>query len=414
MSVVQHSKRKHYPFSPSASHRWLNCHGSVQLSKKAPPQKDSPYAAEGTLAHEILEYVVRRFSNLESAKASALKKFSQHPGALKHGWDIQAMVDHAGKSAETIFKLKPSKNAKLLIETKVHPAASDPGTLDYAWVDLWGWLIVVDFKYGAGVPVLPKDEDTGEENPQLMTYASGIAKKHDYDFAGIKLAIIQPRVWREDEDPLTICETTIKRLREFEKKAKHAVTEGKKPNAPLTPSPPEHGENWCRWCPAASFCPAISKLQMSKVDIAFDVATGLDENTIPVVEALTPETIPKVLDACDKLDVWIEKVRAYAFQLASDGHKIEGRKLVEKRSVRYWLDKAEEAAKKLYGSKAFSKPELLSPAQLEKAIGKEAKSFTAEFTDNKSSGYSLVPMKDRRQEVSSIVAFVVDEKESSE
>ncbi len=194
-----HSKRKHYTFSPSGSHRWLNCFGSTNLSKKAPKQVDGPWAMEGTNAHECLEFIVKRWGNKKAAEKEALKK-----------WPPE-MVMHAMNSAETVFKLKPSKTAKLLVESRVAPAASDPGTLDYAWVDLWGWLIVIDYKYGAGVPVLPKDEDSGEENSQLMCYASGIAKKFDYDFSGIKLAIIQPRVYVEDEDPLSICETTTKR-----------------------------------------------------------------------------------------------------------------------------------------------------------------------------------------------------------
>lgn len=398
MAQNEHTKRKHSNFAASSSHRWLTCPASVELSKKAPPQKESPYAVEGTNAHECLEFIVRRFSNLEAAKRDALKK-----------WPAE-MVDYAVQSAKTIFKLKPSPDAKLLIETRVilkHIGPGLFGTLDYAWVDVWGELTIIDFKYGAGVPVLPIDDETGEPNSQLMYYASGIAAKYDYDFSHIKLAIIQPRVWREDEDPLTEGKTTIKALREFEKKVKAAVAEAAKPG--LVPNP---SDDACRWCPAASFCPSISKMQMSNADIAFDVQTGIDENTMPEVAALTAETLPKVLDACDLLEVWIEKVRAHAFQLACEGKKIEGRKLVEKRTVRYWKPEAEEKARQIYGKKAFTEPELLSPAQLEKRIGKEAKNFTECFTDNKSSGYSLVSMKDKRPEVTSTVAFDVEEKES--
>jgi hypothetical protein len=352
-----------------------------------------------------MEFIVRRFGNLKAAEAEALKKWPKD------------MVDHGIASAKTVYKLRPSPEAKLLIETRVilkHIGPGLFGTLDYAWVDVWGELTIIDFKYGAGVPVLPFDSDTKEPNSQLMYYASGIAAKYDYEFSHIKLAIIQPRVWREDEDPLTEGTTTIKALRDFEKKVKAAVAEAKKPGLQPVAPPPGHDDNWCRWCPAASFCPAISKMQMSNVDIAFSVEEGIDENTIPKVEALTAETLPKVLDACDLLETWIEKVRVHAYQLASHGQKIGGRKLVEKRTTRFWLEKAEKAALKFFGKKAFSQPALLSPAQLEKAIGKEAKSFTEKYTDNKSSGYSLVKASDKRPEVTSIVAFEVDEKESFE
>jgi len=397
-----HTKRKHSNFAASSSHRWMNCPASVELSKKAPPEKESKYAKEGTDAHECLEFIVRRWGIKDIAKKRALQK-----------WPAD-MVEHAMNSANTIFKLKPSPDAKLLIETRVvlkHIGPGLFGTLDYAWVDLWGELTVIDFKYGAGVPVLPFDGE--EPNSQLMYYASGIAAKYDYDFSHIKLAIIQPRVWREDEDPLTEGKATIKALRDFEKKVKAAVAEAKKPGLVPTPPPADCDENWCRWCPAASFCPAISKLQMSNVDIAFTVEEGIDETKMPEVSALTPDTIGKVLSACDLLDVWIEKVRAHAFQMATDGHKIAGRKLVEKRSTRYWLDGAEKALTDEF-EHPYQPRQLMSPAQLEKAYGKRAKSFTENFTDNKSSGYSLVPLKDKRQEVSSIVAFEVDERESGD
>jgi len=386
----QHSKRKHSDFAASSSHRWLNCPASVELSKKAPPEKESPYAMEGTEAHECMEFVVRRFGAKDHGKADALKKWPEE------------MVTHAIASAKTVYKLRPSPQAKLLIETRVilkHISPTMFGTLDYAWVDEWGELTVIDFKYGAGVPVLPFDDDTKEPNPQLMYYASGIAAKYNYEFSHIKLAIIQPRVWRENEDPLTEGKTTIKVLREFEKKVKAAMLEAKKPGLQPTPAPAEHGENWCRWCPAASFCPAISKVQMSNVGIEFTVEEGIEDAKLPEITALTPATIGKVLHACDLLEVWIEKVRSAGFQMAMNGEKITGRKLVEKRSVRYWLQGAEHEAIAKFGSKALTKPELLSPAQLEKALGKEAKSFTEHFTDNKSSGYSLVSLKDKRPEV---------------
>ncbi len=398
----EHSKRKHSNYAASSSHRWMNCPASVRLSKTAPPERPNPYAIEGTNAHECMEFIVRRFGNIRTAEKEALKK-----------WPAD-MVQHAINSAKIVFKLRPSPEAKLLIETRVilkHIGPGLFGTLDYAWVDLWGLLVIIDFKYGAGVPVLPFDDETNEENSQLMYYGSGIAAKYDYEFSAVKLAIIQPRVWREDEDPLTEHTTTIKKLREFEKKVKLAVAAAKVPDCQPIAPPEGAADNWCRWCPAASYCPAVSQMQMSNAGIAFSVDSGIDEAKIPEVQALTPATLPKVLHACDLLETWIKKVRVHAFGLACDGAKIEGRKLVEKRSTRYWLPLAEKKAKKLYGDDAF-KTEMLSPAQFEKALGKESKSFTKKYTDNKSSGHSLVKSSDRREEVLSTVAFQVDEDET--
>ncbi len=388
----EHSKRKHSDFSASASHRWMHCPGSVALVKKAPPQKESKWAAEGTRAHECLEFVVRRAGNAEKAREEALKKWPED------------MVDHAMKSSRTIYALKPSPTAKLLIETRVilkSISSSLFGTLDYAWVEEWGELVVIDYKYGAGVPVLPMDEDTGEANPQLMYYALGLALKYNFEFSRVKLAIIQPRVWREEEDPLTEGVVTIKALRDFEKAVKAAVLAAKVPNAPLKATP-----EGCRWCAAASFCPEVSKGQMSEAGIAFDIETGIEK--LPDIQAIPAAKLSRVLDAADILETWIEQIRAHAFRLASEGEKINGRKLVAKRSVRRWLPEAEKLAADSFGGKAF-KTELLSPAQLEKALGKDAKSFTEKYTSNVSSGYSLVPLKDKRAEVTNALAFDLDE-----
>lgn len=393
----EHSKRKHSNFSASASHRWMNCPASVELSKKAPPQIESKFAKEGTTAHECLEFVVKRYGNLAGALAAARKNPK---------W-TEEMVLHAEASAKTIFKLKPSKTAKLYVETRVvlkHVSSGMYGTLDYAWVDEWGELTVIDYKYGAGVPVLPIDDETKEPNSQLMYYASGIAAKFDYEFSHIKLAIIQPRVWAEGEDPLTEGTVTIKQLRDFERRLKAAVSEAKKPNLTPVASPPEAADNWCRWCPAASFCPAVSKMQMDKAGIAFDVETGLDPQAMPVVEALNEFTIGKVLEACDHLTPWIASVRKQAFLLAVQGKKIEGRKFIEKRSNRFWKETAQAAAKKLFGEEAFVK-ELLSPAQLEKKFLKPGKTFAASHADKKSTGVRLVPSSHKAPEVSTLSEF---------
>lgn len=385
MKIKDHTKRKHAKFAPSSSDRWLECAGSVKLSENAPPKIDGPWAAEGTRAHECLEFIVRRYGNLPAAKAAALKKWPEE------------MVGHALNAADIIMDLKPTKYAELLIESRARLSDEVYGSLDYAWVAEWSRLIVIDYKYGSGIPVLP--EEDGEENPQLMCYAAAIAKKFNYEFDSVTLAIIQPRVWKDDENPLSEYTTTIKRIREFEKKAALAVKAANAPGAPL-----KAGDH-CKWCPAAPICPEISKVQLSAAGIAFDIEDGgADANALPKVEALSAANMGAMLRAADLLGVWIAQVKAHALRLAAEGHKIEGRKLVAKRTTRKWSPLAEKEAMKLFGAKAF-KEVFLSPAQLEKALGKSAKSFTKRFTSNESSGYSLVKSSDKRPEVEHVTGF---------
>ncbi len=154
-------------------------------------------------------------------------------------------------------------------------------------------------------------------------------------------------------------------------------------------------------------------MQLEAVDISFDVETGLDETTMPVVEALSAGALPRVLEACDHLSIWIDKVRSHAFKMACDGEKIQGRKLIEKISNRFWTVEAEKKAQKLFGEKVFKK-ELLSPAQFEKTIGKKASDFTEKFTDRKITGYSLVKASHRGPEASPTSAFEVSDNDAEE
>lgn len=371
MTQPMHSKRKHSDFSASAAYRWMNCPGSVELSKKAPPQIESAAAREGTEAHECMEFIVKRYSNLEGAKATALNK-----------WPVD-MVEHAINSAHKLFSLRPSPSAKLLVETRVslkQVSSSLFGTLDYAWVEDWGTLVVADYKYGAGHAVMPIGFD-GEPNPQLMYYAAALAHKYGYEFESVKLAIIQPRVWQSDEDPLTVGEVSVAALSEFETRVKKAVALAKQPNAPL-----KSGDH-CQWCPAKSICPENSKVALAEAEVLFDIETGLEAAPEPF--ALTPQSLAKLLPAIEKLEIWIKAVKEHAQRMVEDGEKIKGYRLAPKRPQRVWSSDAEEKAKAKFGESIYEK-KLLSPAQIDKRYGVVGKKFTAANSVAVSSGDKLV------------------------
>ncbi len=390
MKNAKHSERKHSEFSPSSAKRWMTCPGSIRLARTAPPQIESKYAREGTDAHECLEFIVKRYGALDLAKSEALAKYPVE------------MVDHALTAAFRLFSpdLRPSQTAKLLIETRVVLKSITHrmyGTLDYAWLDHWGTLTIADYKYGAGVEVLPVEE--GKPNPQLMIYALGLAAKYHFDFESVKLAIIQPRIWREDGDCLTAATLPIKALKDFELELFEAVKAANFADAPLVAG--EH----CRWCPAAATCPENSRKGLADANIAFDFDTGIQAAPQPVT--LNVKTLPKILDACNQLENWIDAVRAHAYKLAEDGEKIPGYKLVAKRAQRVWLPEAETEAIKTFGLGVMSEPmpELLSPAQLEKKFGAAAKKFTPKFTSAVSSGFNLVPESAKGAPVLSTTVF---------
>lgn len=380
---------KHAQFSPSASKAWMNCFGRHALCKMAPPSLDSPASIEGTKAHKCLEFIAKRYANRHGVRKQALAKWPKE------------MVDHAINSAEVIFKLRPSKSAKLFIESHVRLKKFPKechGTLDYAWVDLWGDLIIIDYKYGRYL--VDVDEDDGVYNHQLMIYLLGMAEKYDFEFENFKIAILQPRAWENGDDPLTIVTVPIKILRSLYAPISKAIAEAKKPNAPLVAG--DH----CKFCPALSICPENSKVPMKNAEVVFDTQSGV--SATPDVMSLTAKTLERILPACKQLEVWIEAVRAQAFSIAQK-EKIKGYKLVPKNANRSWNAKAEKAAVKKFGDEAFETEKIfLSPSQLEKKHGIEGKQFAARFSERISKGVDLVPELDKRPEV--IGANVFDTK----
>lgn len=377
-----HSNRSHSNFAASSSARWINCPASVRLCLKAPKVEfESKYAIEGTQAHECLEFVVKRYGNLNAALKIAEKKWSQDK------------VDYAARAADVIFELRPSAKAVLLVEQRVSFNSQLFGTLDYAWVEIGGALVVIDYKFGKGLKVYPTEE-SGDANTQLMYYATALARSYKYNFKSVSLVIIQPRVYAESDEIFLKAEVKVEELKKFEQRLIKAVKAAKLPNAELSQG------DWCKYCPAAPICPELSENALRSADIMFSPSKGVQ--AVPEVTALTLEKLPIMLDACTKLERWISSVRSYAFALANAGQKIEGYKLVPKRASKTWLPDAEKKALKKFGQDIYRK-EFLSPSQFQKLL--DAKEFVEANTTCISSGVTLVSDSDSRDEVKDVNYF---------
>lgn len=224
-------KEKHAKYSPSSSHRWLECPGSIQLSEKCPTPPDSPQAKEGTDAHKCLEILI----NNGIEKQLSTERF------LQQKYPLQMVMDVASV-ARTIWKMTP-KNAELEAESKAnlfHINKEMHGTSDATAHVLFDWLSITDFKYGK-MPV------EVFENSQLMAYAIGKAHELHYNFEGIKCIVVQPRAGHDD-GPVRTWETTIDVLFEWEERFKEGIkaTQAKRPTF-------KAGEH-CFFCPAKSIC----------------------------------------------------------------------------------------------------------------------------------------------------------------
>lgn len=174
----------HSILGPSSAERWLNCPGSVLLPG---PSLQSEYAAEGTAAHTLSEWV-RHGQPLASFRGKVLKVGDYE---FKVGKNMSESV------ATFIEEVNKERQGSALTEERIQYEELVPGgfgTLDHARLRS-GCAGVKDYKHGKGVVVGAK------ENPQLMLYALGVwfEYKWVYDIEKFSLSICQPRVKHFDE-----------------------------------------------------------------------------------------------------------------------------------------------------------------------------------------------------------------------
>lgn len=404
-SAKNTDERAHAVFSASGSSRWSNCPGSISLSEDAPPQRESVYALEGTEAHSCLEFLLKNRSNFPGAMLMAKKKYPAD------------MLEHGKEAALYIMeRSERMPDADFLCESRVDASpftcADQFGTLDAAIVQEFGRLVVIDYKYGAGVAVDPEGYD-GRGNSQLVYYALGISYAYEHNFSEVELVVIQPRAYHPSGNTTRSFVMSMDALLEWEdtfldgvlfaqSAALHKGTNAF--NAFLKAG------DWCRFCPAATICPILKDEALRDAQIAFSDSHGID--SMPEPKLIQIPDLGVILDACDRLDSWIARVREHAFHVLNRGEEVRGFKLVQKKSTRRWRDEQEVAneARSLLGDAAFSAPKLLSPAQLGKLLSTRSngRKWIERRTSSVSSGVTIVREDDKRLAVNRSTAAFTD------
>ena len=173
----------HALLSASASHKWLHCTPSARLEETV-ENKSSVFAEEGTAAHELSEYKLRKYIGIKSERPSS--KFDSD--------DLEMYTDiYVTFSMELIEEVKSScKDPVILIEQRLDYSCyveEGFGTGDLVIVSDSN-LDIVDLKYGRGVKV------SAEDNPQMKLYAIGALSLFDslYDIKKVRMTIVQPRL----------------------------------------------------------------------------------------------------------------------------------------------------------------------------------------------------------------------------
>lgn len=244
--TAHHSERAHSKLSASGAERWFNCPGSVELSE-GQPDKSSPWALEGTQAHEVLEAIMVAILGRAPFK-------DEHP---------DDMLTHGYNAARFILNIHDKlPGSEVLVETRIkldfiHPEMF--GTFDGAVIDHFGTLHVFDYKYGAGHFVSAGSAQ--KPNYQMLFYGIGLAHRYQWNFKRVRLWIIQPRV--KGYDGPVYWELTTEALKSYVDVFRAAVERVEK-------FPEKYVEgSWCHWCKAKAICPLKLQARNDKAQLVF-------------------------------------------------------------------------------------------------------------------------------------------------
>lgn len=396
----------HAVLSASASERWLNCPGSVRLAAglSSPP---SVYALEGTAAHALAEhclahgYDADRFEGWAvDVREGSRTRFVQ---ADEPGANMFPVTDEMVESVQVYLDLvrqfiRPGDEAEF--EVRLDLSDIWPGMFGTADAVIYqpdtARLVVIDFKYGRGIPVEPR------ENTQMLYYALGAAwRAQNRGVDEVEIIVAQPRCPHPD-GPVRRWTTDGMALLEYVGVLREKAAQTEAIDAPF-----KAGE-WCRFCPASHLCPTLAAATFDAVEVE---RTNDGSPLLVEAEQMPPERIAAVLRDADMIETWLAAVRKFAHAEATQGRAVPGFKLVNKRAVRKWKDgDAARAALLLeHGldeADVLQEPKMKSPAQVEKLFrGKAAKDALAPLWESVSSGTVLVPASDPRPEAGADLVF---------
>lgn len=364
----------HSKIGASSMYRWGNCPGSVRECAKIPYSPSSKYAMEGTKAHECVAYYLKN---------------NDWPKEIDMDQDmLDACQIYVNEVLADKAQLNTSYNGNLfLIEhgfklTEIDEAAF--GTADCVLYNVkTKHLIVYDYKHGAGISV------DVEHNWQLMYYALGVLLSlKTVRPKTIELKIVQPRCPHVDGTIRSYIFQTIEIL-DFMHVLEQAIYRTKDFRAPLI-----SGDH-CKFCPAAALCPELNKKAMTLAKNVFSMTS----------DSYEPMKLSETLSKLPAVEAFISAVREFAYQEAMKGRVPPGYKVVEKRATRRWKESSgvgKYLAKHLDSDKlktCYTEPEIKSPTQIEKILGKDHVNEIKNYVIAESSGYKLAHESDKGEPV---------------
>ena len=390
---------QHALLSASSSKQWLHCPPSARLQENF-PNESSVYAEEGTWAHELCEYKVKKY----------LHQRMKRPQSDFLTEEIDALTDvYAEFVISTIEEMKKEHGTVLaLVEERLdysHIAPSGFGTGDMVMLAP-GVLHIADFKTGSGVFV------DADHNSQLMLYALGALHAYDYLFnvQTVSMTIVQPRL--ENISTFTCTKQELLDWAESIRPIAKMAFEGKGE---------QHPGDWCKFCRAKAMCRARAEEALSLAKAEFldldagaladeaettDVSAPYTPNReVPVFKSpalISQQEIEAILPTLNRISDWITAVFAYVSgEAINHGVTWDGYKVVEGRSKRQFTDlKAVVQAAADAGFTDVYRQELIPLTEFEKMMGKKRfAEILGKFVVKPPGKLALVPNTDPRPAV---------------
>ena len=361
----------HALLSASSSERWLHCPPSARLCESY-EDKGSKYAAEGTDAHTLCEYKLRKALGMEAEDPTEnLSYFNAEMEDCASGYAVYVLEQVAtAKQACT--------DPVVLIEQRVDFSRwveSGYGTADCILI-ADGTLQIIDYKHGLGVLV------SAQENPQMKCYALGALELFDgiCDIDTVRMTIYQPR-----RDNVSSCELSKDELTLW-------ADEVLKPTAALAFAGNGNflcGE-WCGFCKAKYDCRARAETNIA--------LARYDFKQPPL---LTDEDVEEMLTQVDDLIAWAADIKDYALRQAISGKAWSGWKLVEGRSNRRYTNEMAVAGTVAKAGFDPYQRKLLGITEMQKLLGKSRfEKLLAAYIKKPQGKPTLVPQSDKRPEMS--------------
>lgn len=398
--VEAHTDRAHAKLSPSSGYIWSVCPG-MPREVAGIPDTTSRYADEGTSAHTLGERCLRNnVDAIDFLGGHVNIKLGTVGRDEQSGPGIFGIDDEMAEGVQLYLdecRQFMGEGWEWEIEARLdltHIPGMAFGTGDFiAYNAAKKRLVIRDLKYGKGKVVEIVERHNGEVkiNTQLGIYAEGTAKRfHNRGLEHVDLGIVQPRA-PHPQGPVRNLIIDVLDLVEFRFQLADWAKATLASDAPLVPGP-----HCTPFCKKAGSCKALEQYVLSAAEMEFADAP-------PVVTGMTPAEKGVLLAKAEVIEGWVKRVKQAAHEDALEGNGPLGWKLVESTSHRKFIDTVTPENLAIHIGMAAddlrTEPKLLSPAAVEKLLGKKRKGEIADYVFKPRGKVILVANSDPRSPV---------------